>query len=140
MACSFVFDIIVTQFESPYVSNEDLNNISVEATLNNKVIKITSSRINVPDFEYGSSTEFVELPEKLRQSLESCGMPIIVKYLGQILGTAQISFPQEIIDSIDKDMPELQHMDTCFIGKGSLVVGSLELICRLIMKCEAQPK
>ncbi|XP_030245334.1 uncharacterized protein LOC115564777 [Drosophila navojoa] len=140
MACNFVFDIIVTQFESPYVSNEELNNISVEVTLNNKVIKITSSRINVPEFEYGSSTEFVETPEKLRQRLESCGMPIIVKCSGQILGTAQISFPQDIIDNINEDMPELQHMDTCFIGKGSLVVGTLELICRLVMKCEAQPK
>ncbi|XP_064550000.1 uncharacterized protein LOC135436354 [Drosophila montana] len=139
-ACNFVFDIVVTRFESIYV--EDPKQLKIEVKFNKKSIPITPSRINVADFKPGSSNEFNKFPEKLRQTLEECGMPITVQYLGCLLGTAQISFPQTFIDSIVAGMPDLVHVDTCQFGREAKVTGSLDVLIRLIIKCDdkAEPK
>lgn len=134
--CNFVFDIVVTHFESKYVYIEDPKKLKIEVKFNKRTIPITSSRINVADFKPGSGNEFNKFPEKLRQTLEECGMPITVKYLGSILGTSRISFPQSFTDSIVAGMPDLIHVDTCQFEREAQVTGSLEVLVRLIIKCD----
>ncbi|EDW68293.2 uncharacterized protein [Drosophila virilis] len=135
-ACNFVFDIVVTRFESKYVYIQDPKQLRIEVKFNKKTIPLTSSRINVAEFKPGSSNEFNKFPEKLRQTLEECGMPITVKYRGSVLGTGRISFPQSFTDSIVAGMPDLIHVDTCQFEREAQVTGSLELLLRLIIKCD----
>lgn len=134
MACLFVFDIIITQFESPYVLSEELDKVIVEVTLDNKVINITSSQINVKEFQQGSSTEFIQTPEKLQESLEKCGMDVTVKLSNSIIGMGHMSFPKPIVENITGDMTELLHLDSCLLGRQTLVVGKVEFLCRLVLK------
>ncbi|KRF83770.1 uncharacterized protein [Drosophila virilis] len=138
--CTFVFDTIVTKFESPNVQIKDPKKLQVNLTFNNKTVGLTASRINVTEFKVGSSTEFEEDPAKLRKNLEKCGLPITVTYNGRALGTGQIILPNTITDSIVDQMTDLMISDKCQINEKGEDVGTVEVLCRLIIKCEDKPK
>lgn len=138
--CTFVFDTIVTKFESPNVQIKYPKKLQVTLTFNNKTVDLTASRINVTEFKVGSSTEFEEDPTKLRKNLEKCGIPISVKYNGRALGTGQIILPNTITDSIVDQMTDLMISEKCQIEEKGEEVGTVEVLCRLIIKCEDKPK
>lgn len=138
--CTFVFDTIVTKFEAPNVQIKDPKKLQVTLTFNNKTVDLTASRINVTEFKVGSSTEFEEDPAKLRKNLEKCGIPISVKYNGRALGTGQIILPNTITDSIVDQMTDLMISEKCQIEEKGEEVGTVEVLCRLIIKCEDKPK
>ncbi|XP_034114062.1 uncharacterized protein LOC117574350 [Drosophila albomicans] len=135
----FVFDVVVSHFEVPGIAIKDPKRLEVVAQFNNKAISITSSRINVSEFRSTAGLEFAAVAKKLRKTLEECGMPITVKYNDRVVGTGQISFPQMIIERIDDGMSDVMHVDSCNIEKDGEVLGTMEILCRLIIKCAEQP-
>ncbi|XP_032597978.2 uncharacterized protein LOC116806081 [Drosophila grimshawi] len=136
--CNFVFDTVVTKFECFHVEIGNSQKLKVLVQFNKKEIPITASRINVTDFPPLSGTEFKVPTQTLRQVLEACGMPFSVSYDNFVLGTGKMSFPQSFIDGIDEGMSDLVHWDSCQFAANGQVKGTLELLCRLIIKCDAQ--
>jgi len=134
--CKFVFDIVVTRYVLPNFKLQDPKKLTVETTLNNNPVLITSSRHNVTEFKNDSRFEFSEKPRKLRETLEKCGLPIIVKYRNQTIGKGHINIPQMLIDKIQEGMTDLLHSDSCTIERNGDVVGTIELLCRLLIKCD----
>ncbi|XP_060647586.1 uncharacterized protein LOC132785483 [Drosophila nasuta] len=134
--CNFVFDIIVTNFYTPQLKTDDKYKLSIGVQFNRKPIEITGNRINVNDFVNGTGTEFQINPYKLRQTIEECGMPVSVKYNGILIGSGQLLFPESFTENIAEDMTDLMHSDTCNFQKNGEVVGSIEFLLRLLIKCE----
>ncbi|XP_064550432.1 uncharacterized protein LOC135436678 [Drosophila montana] len=138
--CTFVLDTIVTKFESPNVQIKDPKKLQVTLTFSGITVGLTASRINVTEFKVGSSTEFQEQPASLRKNLAKCGIPILVTYNNRALGTGQIILPPTITDSIVDQMVDLMISDKCQLTENGEVVGTVEVLCRLIIKCENKPK
>ncbi|KAM8702979.1 hypothetical protein ACLKA7_005339 [Drosophila subpalustris] len=137
--CQFIFDVVVPHFEATGFTVKDPKRLEVVAQFNNKPVSITSSRINVNEFKPGAGIELNLVPKKLRATLEECGMPITVKSNGKVEGAGQIIFPQMVINRIEEGMSDVMHVDTCTFEKDGVVVGKLEILCRLVIKCEEQP-
>ncbi|XP_064549990.1 uncharacterized protein LOC135436344 [Drosophila montana] len=135
-SCNFVLDVIVTKLKLSDLNVEDPQKLQVQAKLNMMKICLSASRINVTDFKTGSGTDFEITPEALRDNLEKLGMSISVSYNGFVVGTGQISFPNYITERIAVGMPDLIHSDSCKIKRDTEVVGTIEVLCRLIIKCE----
>lgn len=137
---NFLFDIIVTNFDTPNLNTQDKNKLNISVQFNRKIIEISGNRINVSEFTHGTSTEYKVSPDKLRQNLEECGMPISVKYNGRLIGNGQMLFPQSFTDNITEEMPELVHEDSCKFEKNGEVFGTIDFLCRLLIKCEEKPR
>ncbi|KAM8702975.1 hypothetical protein ACLKA7_005336 [Drosophila subpalustris] len=135
MACNFVFDIVVTKYALHKIKLRDPKILRVEATFNRQSVIITSSRHNVTDFRNDARLEFSERPQRLRKELESCGLPFIVKNGAAVLGEGRMQFPQRLIDRIEENMTDLLHADSCTVQKNGELVGTFELLCRLVIKC-----
>jgi len=135
-SCKFVFDIIVTRYVLHNFKLEDPKQLTVQTVFNTKPVLITSSRHNVTEFKNNSRLEFSENPKRLRENLEKCGLPIIVKYANSPIGTGLINFPQMFIDKIRQGMSDLLHSDSCTIQQNGDVAGTFELLCRLLIKCD----
>lgn len=138
MACKFVFDIIVTHFESSVVKINYPTNLSIVANFNNINVPLTSSRINVSEFKSGAGVELNAAPKKMRANLQECGMVMTVSYNAKVIGAGQIMFPQTMIDKIEAGMTDLMHVGSCDFEKEGEFMGNLEVLCRLIIKCEEQ--
>jgi len=138
-SCQFVFDVVVSHFDAPGIEITDPKRLEVIAKFNNKPVSITSSRINVNEFNTSASMELNVLPNKLQKTLEECGMPITVKYNGRVVGVGQITFPQMVIDRIEEGMTDLMHVESCTFEKDGEVLGTLEILFRLVIKCAEQP-
>ncbi|XP_030563652.1 uncharacterized protein LOC115764626 isoform X1 [Drosophila novamexicana] len=134
--CNFVLDVIVTKLKLSHLNLQDPHKLQVQVKFNKMTICLSASKINVTDFKPGSGTNFEITPEDLRQNVEKLGMSILVKYDGFVVGTGQLSFPNIIIERIAVGMTDLIHSDTCKIERNSEVVGTVELLCRLIIKCD----
>lgn len=137
--CNFLFDIIVPNFDTPLLSTLDKNKISFNVQFNRNFIEISESCINVSEFQHGTGAEFQVSPEELRQSLEDCGMAVSVKYDGRVIGNGQMFFPKSFTESIMEDMSDLMHEDTCTFEKKGEILGTIQFLCRLIIKCEDKP-
>ncbi|KAH8311004.1 hypothetical protein KR044_003851 [Drosophila immigrans] len=138
-ASQFVFDIVVSHFEPTRIHVQDPKRLEVLAQFNSKPISITSSRINVNEFKTTAALEFSAVPKKLRKTIEECGMPLTIKYNGRVVGAALITFPQMVIERIQEGMSDLMHVETCNFEKDGEVLGSLEILCRLVIKCDDLP-
>lgn len=133
---NFVFDIFVKSFKSPKLKAEDAKKLLVEAQFNGKKIAITTSRINVDDFNPNASTNFKEKDKRLRENLESCGMTLALKLHNRALGNGRVNFPEKFIDGIKEGMSDLVHEFSCSIeNKDKEEIGTLTFKCRLIVKC-----
>ncbi|EDV95017.1 GH23735 [Drosophila grimshawi] len=139
-SCTFDFDIVVTHIDLTRVESVNSKELQVEATINYRTVSITASRINVTEFKDNCSTELNVVPANLRQTLEKCGMPVLVKYSGEILCTGQLSFPANVTESISENMQPLMHVDTCRLERDGQKIGTLEVLYRLFTKCTNQPK
>ncbi|KAH8310830.1 hypothetical protein KR044_003123, partial [Drosophila immigrans] len=136
--CNFVFDIIVTQHKLRKIDVQDAKNLVVEAQFENKVIRITSSRHNVTEFNPKASLEFSQFPKKLQQILDHCGMPIVVKYAHRVIGMGRVDFPPILIDQIQEGMEDMLHTEKCTISMNGEAIGTVDLLCRLVIKCDDQ--
>ncbi|XP_064550427.1 uncharacterized protein LOC135436673 [Drosophila montana] len=136
----FLFDIIVTRLRMYKDKIDDPQRLTVNVRLNKIPITVTASRINVSEFQSGRRIEFTTEPETMRQNLEADGLPIVVRFGGLSLGNARIQFPQNFIDSIQDGMSDLLHADTCSIIRRDAEVGTIEILCILVVKCVEQPK
>ncbi|KAH8310831.1 hypothetical protein KR044_003129, partial [Drosophila immigrans] len=134
--CNFVFDIIVTNFYTPLLKTDDKNKLNISVQFNRIPIQIAANRINVDDFVHGTGNEFYVNPYTLRQAIEECGMPVSVKYNGILIGSGQLLFPESFTENIAEDMTELMHSDICNFEKNGEIVGSVEFLLRLLVKCE----
>jgi len=137
---NYLFEIIVTNIETPNYNTQDKNKINISVQFNRKIIEISGNRINVSEFTHGMGTEFKVNPDKLRQNVEECGMPISVKYNGRVIGNGQLLFPESFTENITDDMPELIHEESCKFEKNGEVIGTIDFLFRLIIKCEDKPK
>lgn len=134
--CSFVFDIVVTKLNVANMAINDASKLKVVARIYKNEICLTSSCINVNDFQAGSATEFKASPKRVREVLVKCGLPIVIYNESALVGRAQIYFPDSYIESIDRGMADLIHKDSVDIVNYSEIVGTLDIRCRLIIKCE----
>ncbi|XP_030563897.1 uncharacterized protein LOC115764793 isoform X2 [Drosophila novamexicana] len=135
---NFLFDIIVTRLRLNKNEFDEPQNLLVRAKFNKIGLAVTSSRINVTEFRAGRDIEFKVEPQKLRNNLKNIGMLVTVQYGSINLGTGTLMFPPSFIDKIDYGMSDLVHADTCCIQSRNTEVGFVELLCRLIIKCEGE--
>lgn len=140
---TFIFDVIVKQFkpsDNKYGQGfTDPNELETTVQFNGKSIRITKSRINVDEFKANTGLQFSGVPKKMRQNLEECGMPVQLKYGGKVVGTGLISLPQAGIDQIDENMSDWIFNGSCNVEMEGNVVGKVEILFRLIIKCD-EPK
>ncbi|EDW14958.2 uncharacterized protein LOC6573416 [Drosophila mojavensis] len=134
-ACTYMLDVIVTYLKTTEIKIEDPKKLQVDVCFDNKPLQITSSRINVKDFKGESSFEFSSNAEILRQNVAAYGMPVIVKYNGKVIGLGNIGFPPVFIDRIDANMNDILCASSCRFQLAGKVAGTLEVLCRLYMKC-----
>lgn len=141
---TFVYDVIVKHFEpSDNKYGEGLTDpaeLEVTVQFNGKSIGLSKSRINVEEFKANSGLEFSGVPKKMRQNLEECGMPVQLKYGGKVVGTGLISLPQTGIDQIDENMSDWIFNGSCNVEMEGNVVGKVEILSRLIIKCDEPTK
>ncbi|XP_068153098.1 uncharacterized protein [Drosophila tropicalis] len=133
---NFLFDIVVTRLLCPNEKIENPEKCQVNVVFNKQSISITSSRINVPDFNAARRLEFASDPEMLRHVLEKAGMPITARYGGIALGNGKLIFPEIVLNKIDIGMNDLMHADTCELMRNDQKIGIVELLCRLTIKCD----
>lgn len=138
MLPTFLFDTIVTRLELTKDKVDDPQGFTVNLKFNNIPIVITPSRINVNEFQDGRQKEITTDAEKLSQAIESQGLSITVRYYGNTLGSAVLTFPQTFIDSIQPDMDQILHQDKCILIRRGMDIGTVELLCSLYRKCENQ--
>jgi len=138
--CNFVFDIVVPSFDIPLSSTQDKSKIKFNVQFNGKLIEISKNCINVSEFQHGTGAEYKVSPGNLRQNVEECGMTVSVNYDGRVLGKGQMIFPVSFTESIMENMSDLTHEDTCTFEKNGEVLGTIQFVCRLIIKCEDKPK
>ncbi|XP_023161672.1 uncharacterized protein LOC111593247 isoform X2 [Drosophila hydei] len=133
---NFIFDIVVSKLDVPKLVINDCSKLKVLTKFYKKEICLTSSRINVNQFNASSGTEFRALPSHLRDVLKNCGMAISVYVRDALIGNAQINFPNDYTNRIKDGMSDLNHKDTVHIVRKNQVVGCIEIICRLVIKCD----
>ncbi|XP_043654044.1 uncharacterized protein LOC122620579 [Drosophila teissieri] len=130
----FLFDIVVTNVElnKPVKEPEELQ---VQVKFGGVNVRITSSRINVQDFEANRVTEFTISPSALRRTLEDQGMQISARHAGSTLGSNVLLFPDTFIDKIDPKMNDLYFEDTINLMRRVDCVGTISIRLVLIVKC-----
>ncbi|XP_030370556.1 uncharacterized protein LOC115621139 [Scaptodrosophila lebanonensis] len=133
---NFIIDIVVTSLNVPGVVIDEPQKLIVEARVVGKGIFITSSRINVTDFKAGGGVELVLESSALRENLENNGLIITVRYKGFTMGAGTIILPDEVIDTITDDMSDLIHADSCELIRGGKLVGTIDILFRMVIKCE----
>ncbi|KRG01295.1 uncharacterized protein LOC26527429 [Drosophila mojavensis] len=138
-ASSFVFDIVVTKLNVANMAINDGSKLKVLAKIYNKDICLSSSCINVNDFQAGTATEFRAPAKKVREALIRCGLPMALYNEAACVGRAQIYFPDRYIESIERGMSDLIHTQSVEIVNHNRVVGTLDIRCRLIIKCDDEP-
>ncbi|XP_030245331.1 uncharacterized protein LOC115564775 [Drosophila navojoa] len=138
-ANSFLFDIVVTKLNVANMAVNDGSKLKVLAKFYKNEICLTSSRINVNDFQAGSATEFSASVRRLRETLRQCGLAMAIYNDSTVVGRAQIYFPDRYIERIERDMCDLIHTESVEIVSQSRVVGTIDIRCRLIMKCDNDP-
>ncbi|EDV48853.1 uncharacterized protein LOC6552557 [Drosophila erecta] len=130
----FLFDIVVTSLDLYKPVNEP-EQLEAQVKFGGANIKITSSRINVREFENNRVTELTLSPSALRQSLESQGMQISARYAGSSLGSNVLLFPDTFIDKISPTMNDLFFEDTINLMRRVDCIGTISIRLVLIVKC-----
>lgn len=133
--CTYMLDVIVTYLKTTEIKIEDPKKLQVDVSFDNKPLQITSSRINVKDFKGESTFTFNSNAELLRKNVAALGMPVIVKYKDNVIGLGNIGFPAVFIDRIDANMNDILCASSCRFQLAGKVAGTLEVLCRLYMKC-----
>ncbi|EDW81663.2 uncharacterized protein Dwil_GK10902 [Drosophila willistoni] len=85
---------------------------------------------------HDNNDQFASDPETLRQGLEKAGMPLLVRYGGNLIGNGKLIFPEIVLNKIDIGMNDLMHADTCELKRNDQKVGIVELLCRITIKCD----
>ncbi|KAH8278710.1 hypothetical protein KR018_007533 [Drosophila ironensis] len=134
----FVFDVIVTSVISTEVDFTEPNKLAVNTTFFKNTFKLTPSQINVTDFKAGAGLEFQKDPKDVRKEIGSCGISFSVSYNRKPIGSGQASFPPDLVDTIDKAMPDFAYSDNIMLTRGTEVTGNLEFACRLVVMCVAE--
>lgn len=133
---NFLFDAIVTNYRLDNIRVNDPKDLTVSASINSKRIYITSSRINVSDFKYGSTIQFKTGFELLQKNIEACGMSIQVMVKGRMVGTGTLKFPSEVTARIFPNMSDIIYAGGTNLELMGNPVGSIHMLCRLTVKCE----
>lgn len=138
----YTFDVVVSRFQldaSKANKFNDLSEIKIVVQFNNKMIKISKSRINVDEFKPNTGLDFMASPKKIRKNLEECGIPVQFNYSNKLEGIGLITVPQPTIDTIQENMSDWIYTGTCNVEQEGIIVGQVDLLCRLIVKCD-EPK
>ncbi|TDG40271.1 hypothetical protein AWZ03_013301 [Drosophila navojoa] len=135
---SFLFNIIVTRLELSKHEIDEPQNLLVNVDFNKTQIKVTSSRINVDQFDVLKGINCQTDPAVLRDYLEANGLTIIVRYNGVVLGKGCVPFLESFINQIDYEMDYLTYAGTCNLFGQHSLVGSIDVMCLLTIKCESQ--
>ncbi|XP_017856746.1 PREDICTED: uncharacterized protein LOC108609532 [Drosophila arizonae] len=135
---SFLFNIIVTRLELSKHEIDEPQNLLVNVDFNKNQLKVTSSRINVDQFDVTKGINCQTDPAVLRDYLEANGLTIIVRYNGVVLGKGCVPFLESFINQIDYDMDYLTYAGTCNLFGHHSLVGSIDVMCLLTIKCESQ--
>ncbi|KAH8388356.1 hypothetical protein KR093_005104 [Drosophila rubida] len=138
--CKFVLDIIVTNLDTPQVKTDDKKKLNISVHFNGQLIEITENCINVDDFVEGTGTTFTANPFTLRQTVEGCGMPVSVKYDGELIGSGLMLFPESFTENIAEDMSDAFHLGTCQLKNNEQIVGTIEFQMRLLINCTIEQK
>lgn len=113
---------------------EDPTLIKISFRIGQKKFDITSSRINVPDFQNKSVVEMKGDTASMRNMLSS-EVSIQIRYKGRVVGESSIRFAQEFIDKIDttmRDTIQSEVVPVTFLGED---IGEIELMFFLTVKC-----
>lgn len=138
----YTFDVVVSRFQpdaSKVDKYNDLNEIKMVVQFNNKMLKISKSRINVDEFKPNTGLDLMASPKKIRKNLEECGIPVQFNYSNKLEGTGLITIPQPSIDAIQENMSDWIFTGTCNVEQEGIIAGQVDLLCRLIVKCD-EPK
>lgn len=133
---TFLVDAIVTNYRLNRVQVKSPKDLTVTACINFKRIQITSSRINVSDFNHGSSLEIKSTYDHLRESIELYGVPIQVTLQGRVVGAGTLHFPSEVTERICPDMEDITHSGQANLDMKGASVGNIQLFFRIVVKCE----
>lgn len=133
---TFIVDVIVTNYRLNNVQVKNPKDLTVAASINFKKIHITSSRINVSDFNRGSSLEIMTTYDHLRKNIESYGIPIQVMLHGRVVGAGTLRFPSEVTESICPDMKDIMHSGEANLDMNGNSVGNIQLLFRMFVKCK----
>lgn len=131
-----LFDAVVTHYRLDNENIGDPKHLTVSAKMNFKNVNITSSRINVTEFNPSSSVEMKTTIKQLRKNVETYGMYINVKLQGCIVGAGILLFPSDVTDRICEDMHDVIHSGVVNLAIGGNQVGEVEMLCQLTLKCE----
>lgn len=129
-------DVVVTNLRLYNEKIRDPKHLTVSATMNLKKINITSSRINVTQFNPCSTLEMKTTITQLRKNMETYGMFINVMLQGHIVGTGVLLFPSDVTDCIGEDMDEVIHAGVVNLDLKGYRVGQVEMLCQLTPKCK----
>ncbi|XP_001358683.2 uncharacterized protein [Drosophila pseudoobscura] len=139
MAVNFLCDIVVSHLELPHDDISEPKHLQVSMHFGKVPLTLTSSCINVREFPAGSQTDFIDNPKSLRQTLAANGLPITVRLAGRTLGTGKVQFPDDFTDRIDNPMSDLMYGGSCSLLRNNEIIGVLEIMLRLTIKCEDPP-
>ncbi|XP_060648781.1 uncharacterized protein LOC132786303 [Drosophila nasuta] len=106
----------------------------------NQKIEITTSRINVTEYNPNSSIEFLATAKKLRQSIENNGITFKAMAKSSTIGEGKMMFPDKFLEGIKEGMGDLEYEGSCSIEKNDEEVGKVIFKCRLIIKCEKEDR
>lgn len=92
---AFVFDIIVVHIKLNKIEDADTTKIRVEAKFFSNDVKITSSRINVDEFNPCRGLDFAARPSSLKEQLEKTSFDCTVFYDNKAIGIGFIYYDDD---------------------------------------------
>lgn len=132
---TFIYNIIVSRLKITEPEIEKPDRLSVTYSVLKQKLSITSSRINVSEFNYSKGNEFSDKVSVFRSTL-SQGLPIQVRYKGAPIGAATIKFSKDFVENIDPQMADTIKTIKANIKKDGQVNGSIEVMVFIVPKCE----
>lgn len=138
--CTFGFNAVLTSIELNNPDFQDLQKVQVEVNFCNAFITISQSGFNVPELMPEYSTDVIIDPTVLRQTIEECGVPISVRYEDFLVGMGAVRFRPEDLEGIGDSMKQLVLTESCTVDRDGKVVGRVEMLCSLQLKCVDEEK
>ncbi|SPP88080.1 uncharacterized protein LOC117589794 [Drosophila guanche] len=136
MAVNFLCDIVVCHLELPHTEISEPKHLQVAMRIGKVPLSLTASCINVREFTPTSQTEFKDSAKALRETLEANGLPITVRLAASTLGSGKVELPQDFTDRISEQMGDVMFGGSCELRSREGVVGTVEVMLRLTIKCE----
>lgn len=132
---TFLCNVIIPRLTLTSDEFEDIKLIKISFRIGSKKFDITSSRINVSDFQHNGVVELKGDTAGMRtQMAAELGMQI--RFKGRVIGDAFVKFPEEFLNKIDTKMGDTVQSEVVpivFLGEN---VGELEFMITLTVKCE----